>query len=87
MRGDPSSPRNETNLDDFLNVFVVVEVDERVAEEAEDVAGEELDSGLAANLVHADEDVLARAVGDDDDVELVLEELGRFFSLKLIICS
>ena len=72
----------QTNLGDFFHVFVVVEVDEGVAEEPEDVACEELDSGVAADLVDADEDVFARTVRDDDDVELVFEELGSFFGLK-----
>jgi hypothetical protein len=50
--GQTTEFKVSANLGDFFNELVVDEVDESVAEESEDVAGEKFDSGLAANLVH-----------------------------------
>ena len=63
---------------------MVDEVHEGVSEESENVSREELDSGLAADLVHLQQDLLVRTVGDDDDVELASEKLASLFSLKII---
>jgi hypothetical protein len=66
----------------FLDVVVVDEVHEGVAEESEDVSGEEFDSGLAADLVDLQQNLLVRTVGDDDDVKFASEKLAGLFSLK-----
>ncbi len=56
---------------------MIDEIGEAVAEESKDVTREELDAGLAADLVHAQEDVLIRTVSYDDNVEFSVEVFLR----------